>query len=410
MLTNGTRRSVGNTCDRSFGESGSIGHGTCQEIGLATQATFIIGHHRIDWKILWRAFKILETSIGMQKLYNASLHTDTVTFLYGSFSSLSFRDLVLHTRNRRSYDPRDKIFALLSHPAATDPETGTPLIRVDYNTSIEQVYAEATIVMLRSKGDLHDFSFAYRNDTLSWPSWVPRWDEYPQLGWLLSCKDARPFSACGKYRLQRNLDFRIIIHDRRKLVLDVDGFHIDTIAASIQVPSIFRNSSEWFKFLNNISQHSLQPFGHYGDNYDQALKPCLTMSRANMDDGIPDMEIPNDTYISKGIFLPMKRSNALRAAEVQLEVSKTGCPLRWNPDSRSMTIFMTRPGFIGTTPTCNLHNTVAIMRGGSVPYILEPRGNQVSLVNECYIPLMMHGEVDGMVERGELDIKTFGIV
>lgn len=179
-----------------------------------------------------------------QGLHDNAFHTERVTLLRDSFSQASFRDLVVHTHDRASYDTRDKVFALLSHPAASDPKTGELLIKVDYDKTIELVYAEATIVMLRSNGNLDDLSFACQYSKYSqWPSWLPKWNEYPALGWLLCQREAPSFAACGTFKLDNQL--RLSAYANGHMCLAVPGFVVDTIGYC-QSMRLGKNWPAWF--------------------------------------------------------------------------------------------------------------------------------------------------------------------
>jgi len=171
---------------------------TLQEISLAARATIMIGTHKISWETLYTAYNIIEERIGKDTVKSLGFHTDRVTFPYRSFRQESFRDLVLNTRERRASERLDTIFALLSHPAALDPETGEPFIEVDYGKSLQRVYAEATLIMIREKHNLDDISYASHGRNLDgpWPSWVPMWHDKPTASWLLQ-NTSQHFTSCG---------------------------------------------------------------------------------------------------------------------------------------------------------------------------------------------------------------------
>ncbi|KAK4221167.1 heterokaryon incompatibility protein-domain-containing protein [Podospora fimiseda] len=81
--------------------------------------------------------------------------------------------LVLNAfRNRKSSDPRDKVYGLfgLSHPNLT----------IDYSKSIKQVYTETALSIIHATGNLDILLDAinpstFHSDDPTWPSWVPDW-------------------------------------------------------------------------------------------------------------------------------------------------------------------------------------------------------------------------------------------
>lgn len=328
---------------------------TCQEIGLAIRATFYVGRSTIDWDTLYQAFRIIESNIPKEELESEAFYTERVTFLYRSFSGTSFRDLLLHARNRAASDPRDKVCSLLSHPAASDPKTGQPLIQVDYGKTVAVVYAEATVLMLRGSGNLDDLSFSHHKSGLPpWPSWIPKWYENPRMGWLLRGKEASNFAACGKYNFGDKL--KLSARARERFHLTVPGFMIDTIE-ECQYMRAGKNWPAWFKWPSH-GQHR----------------------------------------------------RFLEEACLQVE------------DSALLKIFTTENGFqgIGSSQACTGY-TVAVLCGGRAPYVLRAEdgvGNwknvksdhrRVRLVDDCYVPGLMNGEVEEMVDKGSTELESFKI-
>jgi hypothetical protein len=51
-------------------------------------------------------------------------------------------------------DPRDHIFALLGHPSAQEGPDGARVIEADYTKSVEEVYHDIAVHMLRKGGSL----------------------------------------------------------------------------------------------------------------------------------------------------------------------------------------------------------------------------------------------------------------
>jgi hypothetical protein len=231
---------------------------TFQEIGLPTRATFLIGQQSIEWNALYTAFKIIEDRIGLNELKNYAFHTDRVTFLYCSYRHESFRDVLLHTRGRAASDPLDKVFALMSHPTAFDLRTGKPIIEVDYSKSLSTVNAEATVVMIRAKGDLDDLSYTSHEDflhvdaTLSWPSWVPFWHANPRMGGLLRNRP-QSFTACGKYQL-KDVELRMSVGGIVSPL--VSGFRIDPVESCEFVDS---HPGSVLNFLKRIWREIVAP-------------------------------------------------------------------------------------------------------------------------------------------------------
>jgi hypothetical protein len=95
------------------------------------------------------------------------------------FYSASLMDVLEKHRSAAATDPRDKIYAFLS--LAWDFAPGSSrrhLFKPDYNTSVREVYVEATKFMIESEGGLDILSLKEdeidrEGSDLTLPSWVP---------------------------------------------------------------------------------------------------------------------------------------------------------------------------------------------------------------------------------------------
>lgn len=213
-----------------------------QEIGLASNAVVSWGNNSIDWSIIGLStmffmrhcrahFDKLALSADVERLYH----------LYTAFSRFTpmatFLHVISNARRYKATDPRDKIFAMLSHPTAhTISITGIslnwagyqrvlplaieflpsihdqravkvhaersdkpqsppkqlppPLLQADYSKKTEEVYRDMVLDFINRTKSLEILT-AVQHDpeddtsSLFTPSWVPRWDYFvntPILG------------------------------------------------------------------------------------------------------------------------------------------------------------------------------------------------------------------------------------
>lgn len=213
-----------------------------QEIGLASNAVVSWGNNSIDWSIIGLStmffmrhcrahFDKLALSADVERLYH----------LYTAFSPFTpmatFLHVISNARRYKATDPRDKIFAMLSHPTAhTISITGIslnwagyqrvlplaieflpsihdqravkmhaersdksqspprqlppPLLQADYSKKTEEVYRDMVLDFIDRTKSLEILT-AVQHDpeddtsSLFTPSWVPRWDYFvntPILG------------------------------------------------------------------------------------------------------------------------------------------------------------------------------------------------------------------------------------
>lgn len=91
-----------------------------QEIGLASEAIIMYGSARISWEQLYSVYSLFESHFSREMLMKLSFELGRVTCLYDWRSAKSESSFLrLPTQTRATTDPRDRVFALLSHPSAT---------------------------------------------------------------------------------------------------------------------------------------------------------------------------------------------------------------------------------------------------------------------------------------------------
>ena len=71
-----------------------------------------------------------------------------------NLKALNFTYELHRARWQLASDPRDHIFALLGHPSVEEGQDGNREIEADYMKSVEQVYHELAVHMLRKRNSL----------------------------------------------------------------------------------------------------------------------------------------------------------------------------------------------------------------------------------------------------------------
>ncbi|GAB1316125.1 hypothetical protein MFIFM68171_06335 [Madurella fahalii] len=263
-----------------------------QEVGLASDAVMIWGEHSIPWHTVGLISMILRQGFlqsGMDQL-GLRMEIERAFHAYTIYSPLipgaSFLHVINNTRRFSATQPQDKIYALLSHPAALKGRPATefptwsayepvlpiavrlltryqdrylvrrlaqerrqsgaqlsdslqpPFMQADYTKSADQVYHEFALNHISKTGSLEILSTVQhdpaRSSPLFSPSWVPRWDYFidtPTLGLF----DCRHFAAANKrpiitaspevpnsLRVRGHLFSRIVLHSQLLSASDFD--------------------------------------------------------------------------------------------------------------------------------------------------------------------------------------------
>ncbi len=208
---------------------------TLQEVGLSAFAVMVWGRQAIGWHLVGVTAMFLKRFCGtlLNKLHLTE-EIDRVWRIYTVYSPLVYSATFFHVLNYarcfQATDPRDKIFALMSHPTArtvsaeprllnwngfelalpmairflsgstsgrnyiarlaaegvspdvTTTERSPTLVQVDYTKSTEEIYHELALGDIKRTGSLEILT-AVQHDpestcNLFTPSWVPRWDYF----------------------------------------------------------------------------------------------------------------------------------------------------------------------------------------------------------------------------------------
>jgi hypothetical protein len=203
-----------------------------QEVGLAADAAIVWGGLAIEWAPIGLAtmFLVRHCKALLRKL-GLLAEVERVFHIYTAFSPFipraSFFHILNNIRRCDATDPRDKIFALLSHPTAhtismstvslnwnayksamplafrllpsyhdqhlvktlaekraesyTPPsELPPPLLKADYSKNVEEIYLDLALDHINRTKSLEILTAVQHNpdhtSPLFTPSWVPRWD------------------------------------------------------------------------------------------------------------------------------------------------------------------------------------------------------------------------------------------
>ncbi|KAL1881393.1 hypothetical protein VTK73DRAFT_4153 [Phialemonium thermophilum] len=164
---------------------------TLQEVLLAKRVLLVRGRYQLEWDFFCTAMDYAEALEIMESVYMGSFTSSSLVDLRAiqalrdmkKASSVAdqFLDTLLCSRRREATDHRDKIFAVLGLVPDEIQKMG---IHPDYRKSVQEVYCNATRVLIESSGNLDvlgicfDFEKRLVGDL---PSWVPDWASTEQI-------------------------------------------------------------------------------------------------------------------------------------------------------------------------------------------------------------------------------------
>ncbi|KIY01069.1 uncharacterized protein Z520_03735 [Fonsecaea multimorphosa CBS 102226] len=185
-----------------------------QEVGLARSAVLLYGNATMNWAylvelmlivasrvdvashtgsvksgMLWDLFDDLWRTYGNDISWRNEL--PMCKMLSSNKSEVSFINILNDGRSYMATDPRDRVYAFLSHPStACGVAQDKRMVVANYNLSVDEVYFQTAEGILDN--DPYPWTVLtcvdHTADPLSLygrrPSWVPRWDEGWRVYWL----------------------------------------------------------------------------------------------------------------------------------------------------------------------------------------------------------------------------------
>ncbi|KAK0109687.1 hypothetical protein ONS95_002366 [Cadophora gregata] len=428
-----------------------------QEVRVASNAIALIGDYEISWMIVY-----IESSWFATKNYKhlsaGNGHIGIVAWAnrigcHKLDRNASFRvplsRIIRQMRPSKSTDPRDKIFALLGM-AEESENCDDPRLKPYYSKSLEHTYRDISRLLIDHERSLQILSAVgwvpdprsplnwrqtnneteFGTETLSsiewgppdesviFPSWVPRWD-CPTIA--LPLVDRRDhevfFHASGDYPLGLSPSA-----DANTLI--VKGLEIDVVARTSDVefskyigyeshqtaidrawqemgdraaiyPEEYRLDVFHMTLTAGLmlNQKEAEGDANYRENvkafreriprYNKAQDESHTKVPDDDDTKVPNIDVDPrlvDTSEDNELLI-----DTASDPDVYLRLVEGYCSERQ--------LFITRQGYLGLGPKgIRPEDTVCILFGGDTPYILRKKDTCWKFVGECYVYGLMKGE------------------
>lgn len=389
-----------------------------QEMCLSKLIVVLYGDAVISWNDLlvlsgWVSLKakLLFRWFDLDRL--KSISTTMLPYKGLMPAHLDRNDIFVRTLARgRSYlatDPRDHVYALLSHPGAI--WGGRLIIQPDYTRSVREVYIETAWQILSRTQNLNLLiqsgnraEEVNTNDDI--PSWVPPWSL--RLIWM-------PFPGDENAAAGSEGAFNIA-HSNG--ILKVRGIKFDTVVAHTQtlIGDDFRLPWAGIENIQRLlDEHRNILSRRYGDIWKAA-----TISFTG---GIIDRHLleSNDSahYPAFWDYLWATSRTAAATAHDHTEGAAGGyfadIMSKASHVSRHRKFLVTAgKGYVGLGPRGMREGDICcVLFGAGVPYVLRRVGEGEDglhvLVGEAYVLGWMRGEVVSAWRRGEGEVGWFGL-
>lgn len=382
-----------------------------QEAGLARDPRVLYGAAEFGYRDFITVLRWVNTCEWAMKFGVSSLYIHLEWLDWTKMPpqpEYSFLDLLSHGALLSCSDPRDRVYAFLGHPLASDDDKRL-IVAPDYEKHCNNVFLDLSKKLLRLVGLDALTTVEQTEQTLSeaFPSWVTRWDVSVVMNDILR----RPNLL---YAASRGLVQNIpeTIHGNE---LSLQGVVVDTVCASYKL------------HINNGAIHFQK------SNYRETLDLKQMMEKLERADNVSCVYAdwaesfsrtlcaypsePNVRVLPYAARLAMALAQHKHATDGRQNVS-------WNLDSQTLaygakvdafcqgrSFVITEKAYFGLAPAVALPGDVCcILFNVNVPFFLRPCGNgRFKLLGESYVHGIMEGQAKVMLMRGELNEETLTI-
>jgi hypothetical protein len=299
-----------------------------------------------------------------------------------------------------STDPRDKIYALLN--IAKDREKLG--ITLDYRLPVTKVYTDIAVRILQSDSKLDLLSSVFAEKSMLLPSWVPDWTRggYTLLSATKSVRN-------GIYRASGNTNPDVKF-DEQSNTISLDGVFFDRLSyVSGRIgPDKIRRNPAWIR--EQIKMASNLPMYVTEEKAINAFWRTLVANLAQPEHLEEPSEAPDGyrKYFDAFVKLQSLLAEAENGATVTIGQSEYDMGLAFETSviasASTRSLCTTDRGYLGLAPEhAKVGDSVCILSGARVPYILRAEAGENKLIGEAYIQGLMKGEAmqlkDFKVER-----------
>ena len=415
-----------------------------QEMGLAAHARLFWGSRDLwlDWTEVATFCKFMD-NYGASVINHLQLKSwvaNHINLVWATDSAgkpiYTFVEVLHWARVHRSTDPRDCVYALLSHPSAAID--GTLLVQPNYNITTARVYTEVAVNIIERTNSLQILAFVDHHeepDVLNLPTWVPNWHALNLVSPLRCPTQAatETDTSISVTESERGmvLKCRGVLIDTLRAMADVikpSELIITTLEKEMQKKIPFLIDHIWTKTVMepDIPHASLGYFlaslslvltgGCLGFSYptsgeEQQQKSDLEQQKSDLAALVLEYDHIREEGHADGIFanLPLTENALLQTMAAKGSAHRFIQDMTWTSMCRR--IFRTAKGHIGLGPRTMKEGDICIVAWGAVyPMILRSCDSYFQLVGPALVYGFMDGEAGKLCQTGTLLEQGFEII
>ncbi|KAG4437810.1 hypothetical protein IFR05_006697 [Cadophora sp. M221] len=357
-----------------------------QEIGHAVKAVVVVGKAELPWEVFRVAvFWIITMTEGKAPLSDVfdAAYLRQIESLLQENPGRALERLLDSTKKAICYDPRDRIYAVLSLLHEQDPIRKA--IEPDYSKAVEQVYQEVTLRQIQLTGQLRLLAlctFGSSASSLQLPSWVPDLSVPNPLEQILNSNASGPSTHKGSLASSRKY---LRIRGTRAGVINKV---LTPIALSARLPEILAVCHSW-----EPPNAASTPYVTGGD----LMAAFITTLFYGAISELNDFDRPLEYEKLRKVY-----ENTVVRGELDDNVDDWYSTRHLQAHLPGRALFWTNEGHIGLCPApARVGDLIVIAYGCATPLVLRPTLERYIVGGECYVSGLMNGEaLFGPLPRG----------
>jgi hypothetical protein len=409
-----------------------------QEVGLARDARFFWGNQDLwlDWTEV-ATFCYFMDNNGASVINHLQLKSwvaNHINLVWATDSAgkptHNFVEVLHWARVHRSTDPRDYIYALLSHPSAT--VNGSLLVQPNYSITPAQAYIELALNVIERTKSLLILAFVDHHEeagTLILPTWVPDWHALNLVAPIrcptqaaTGTDDSFSFAESEKGMIIKCRGFSIDTLRAMTDMIEPSGLIVTTLEKEMRKRIPFLIDHIWTKLVveSGIPLASVKEFlaalslvltGGYFNTSDSTSGEIQEQQQSDLAafvleyerirvDGYSDRFFTNLSTEEKALIQDM----AAKGSAHQFVQDMT-----WTSMCRK--VFRTANGHIGLGPRIMKEGDLCVILLGAIyPMILRRCDNYFQLIGPALLYGYMNGEAEKLSQNGALAERGFEII
>lgn len=386
-----------------------------QEVGLASQAWVMFGSEIIAWREISDTAKCIAIKARAiadhLRMESGVWDCNTLTQIFSTKRRrLNILEVLLLSEGFDASEPRDKVYAVLSHPSAMMSD-GQLILQPDYECSMAQLNTTIALQFLKWQGSLYLLSAVHHMQSEDLEnservSWIPCWEKDTQYMpfWLDDRRSihwaASDTPAC--FRLssdERKLTVTGIcfdqVHDYGSIVI---GKFTNQWKADIHVDGNKRSLGHLRELSSLIHNHPQSRSSIYATNKEVWVAACRTLTGGAPTVNLTDFMAFLSKYPEPCALFEEYAHGGVGEWFVHVATTKTA----------NRRTFITRKGYVGLgSRPMQKDGIVCVLFGCPVPFLLRKSEHGYRLVGECYVHGIMHGQVIRAWRRNEFTEQEF---